>query len=58
MKPAFDEDAAMKLLRQQEVPEDLAHAALAGRYERRQDLRRRTMRLLGNVGRLPSRDLN
>lgn len=36
MKIAFDEESAMKLLRKELVPDGLARAALAGRYERRQ----------------------
>lgn len=35
MKRAFNEEAALKLLRQQLVPDDVAKTALADRYERR-----------------------
>lgn len=34
MKLAFDEDAGLTLLRRQQVPDELARSALAGRYER------------------------
>ena len=36
MKRAFHEESAMKLLRKELVPGDLARAALSGRYEHRQ----------------------
>ncbi|HEX8610120.1 MAG TPA: hypothetical protein VF800_02435 [Telluria sp.] len=36
MKRAFDEGAGLTLLRRQHVPDELAKAALAGQYERRQ----------------------
>ncbi|MDQ1920565.1 hypothetical protein [Massilia pseudoviolaceinigra] len=58
MKRAFDEDAALKLLHRKKVPEDLARSALVGPFERRQVFRRQTIRLLGELGRLPRRDLN
>lgn len=36
MKQAFGEAAALEFLRRRAVPDELAQAALAGRYERRQ----------------------
>lgn len=36
MKRAFDEDAGLTLLRRQQVPDEVARAALSGTYERRQ----------------------
>lgn len=35
MKRAFGEDAGIELLKRQAVPEQLARAALGGKYERR-----------------------